>query len=261
MFGQRSSEFGTVFGLVAAFGAVAVAIALGGSPKAFLDLPAFLIVVVGTIAVTAVGFPLADVGRAFAAGFRTVGARRAAPGVAAIVILKLAEKARRDGVLSLQSQVRQFAEEPFLARGLTMIIDGMSADEADTVLRREIAATAQRNQRAAQVLRRAAEVSPAMGLIGTLIGLVQMLGNLSDPTALGPAMAVALLTTLYGAILANMILAPLAAKLERSSGEETLLNTLFLTGVTALGRQENPRRLETLLNSLLPPAQRTQLYG
>jgi chemotaxis protein MotA len=261
MLTQKTPDFSTIVGLAAAFIAVGGAVVLGGSAGAFLDLSALLIVVGGTLAVTIICFPLGDVARAFGAGFRTIGARRSPPGTAAIVLLKLAEKARRDGVLSLQNQLKQFAGEPFLSRGLTMIIDGMTADEADNVLRREIAATAQRNQRAAQVLRRAAEVAPAMGLIGTLIGLVQMLGNLSDPTALGPAMAVALLTTLYGAILANMVFAPLASKLERSAGEETLLHTLFLTGVTALGRQENPRRIETLLNSLLPPSQRTQLYG
>ena len=99
-----------------------------------------------------------------------------------------------------------------------------------------------------------------MGLIGTLIGLVQMLGNLKDPSTIGPAMAVALLTTFYGAVLANMVFLPLASKLERNSVEEMLIYNLYTMGATSIGRQENPRRLEMLLNSVLPPAKRVQYF-
>jgi chemotaxis protein MotA len=99
-----------------------------------------------------------------------------------------------------------------------------------------------------------------MGLIGTLIGLVQMLGNLHDPSAIGPSMAVALLTTFYGAVLANLVFSPLAAKLERNASDEALVNQLYLLAALSIGRQENPRRLEILLNSVLPPAQRVQYF-
>ena len=99
-----------------------------------------------------------------------------------------------------------------------------------------------------------------MGLIGTLVGLVQMLGSLDDPSTIGPSMAVALLTTFYGAILANMVFSPMAAKLERNSNEESMVNTVFLTAAASMGRQENPRRLEMLLNTILPPAHRLQYY-
>ncbi len=99
-----------------------------------------------------------------------------------------------------------------------------------------------------------------MGLIGTLVGLVQMLGNLSNPGAIGPSMALALLTTLYGAMLANMVFSPLAAKLERNSIEERLINELYLIGALSIGRHENPRRLEMLLNAILPPSQRVRVY-
>ena len=105
-----------------------------------------------------------------------------------------------------------------------------------------------------------AEFSPAMGLIGTLIGLVQMLGNLQDPTTIGPAMAVALLTTFYGAVLANMVFLPMASKLERNANEEALINQIFLLASVSVGRQENPRRLEMMLNSILPPSQRVAYF-
>jgi chemotaxis protein MotA len=118
----------------------------------------------------------------------------------------------------------------------------------------------QRHHKSASVLKKAAEFAPAMGLIGTLIGLVQMLGNLDDPASIGPSMAVALLTTFYGAVLANMVFSPMASKLERNSGEEAIVNSIYVMGASSIGRQENPRRLEMLLNSVLPPAKRIQYF-
>jgi chemotaxis protein MotA len=141
-----------------------------------------------------------------------------------------------------------------------MVVDGIKVEDVEDVIRRELGATLGRHRKSATVLRRAADIAPAMGLIGTLIGLVQMLGRLSDPGAIGPAMAVALLTTFYGAVLAHMILNPLASKLERNSAEESLIGQLNLVAAGSIGRQENPRRLEMLLNSLMPPAKRIRFY-
>jgi chemotaxis protein MotA len=116
-------------------------------------------------------------------------------------------------------------------------------------------------QRSASILRRAAEVAPAMGLIGTLVGLVQMLGSLDEPSKIGPAMALALLTTLYGALLANIVFGPLAAKIERNASAEALLRQIYMIGAVSMARQENPRRLEILLNSVLPPWQQIRFFG
>lgn len=129
------------------------------------------------------------------------------------------------------------------------------------MLNSELSARAQKDVRSAQVLRRAAEVAPAMGLIGTLVGLVQMLADLNDPTQIAPAMAVALITTFYGAILGNMLFAPLASKIERNSQEENAKLFLYATSVAAIGRQESPRRLQMVLNSMLPPAEQIRLYN
>lgn len=111
------------------------------------------------------------------------------------------------------------------------------------------------------MFRKSADIAPAMGLIGTLIGLVQMLGNLDDPTKIGPAMAVALLTTLYGAILSTMVFTPLASKLERNTNEELLISQLYLEGILSIARQENPRQLETVMNTLLPPSKRVRYFN
>ena len=175
-------------------------------------------------------------------------------------ILRVAAQARRECALSLQGTLRRAALREFLRRGLTLVVDGISGDEAERTMLREADAIADRHYRASSVLRRAAEVAPAMGLIGTLVGLVQMLANLEDPASIGPGMAVALLTTFYGAILANVVLTPLVTKLERLSEEEALVNELCVLGVGSIGRQENPRRLETTINTLLPPSQRITFF-
>src|SRR5579875_549054 len=150
--------------------------------------------------------------------------------------------------------------EPFLHKAITMACEGAPGDTIEAVMRRELDATRARLMRSVAVLRRAAEVAPAMGLIGTLIGLVQMLGRLHEPNAIGPAMAIALLGTLYGAVLAHMVFNPLATKLERNSNEDCLVKTIYVLGAGAIGRYEHPRRLERTLNALLPPSKRVRHF-
>jgi chemotaxis protein MotA len=236
------------------------AIVLGGSPLSFINVPSILIVVGGTFCVVTVCFSLAEVINAFRSVGKAMLPSVREPSVVAIEVLRIAEMARRHGVLALQATQAEMAAEPFLHKGLSMVIDGAGGDEVDEVMRRDLQATTQRHGRSASVLRKAAEYAPAMGLIGTLIGLVQMLGNLDDPSAIGPSMAVALLTTFYGAVLANMVFSPLAAKLERNSAEEASVNLVYLLGAVSISRQENPRRLEMLLNSVLPPSKRVRYF-
>jgi Flagellar motor component len=160
--------------------------------------------------------------------------------IAGVRAIMLAENARRNGILSLQGHLAELVDTPFFYKGIAMVVDGIPGDDVELLLQRDVQATLQRHDKAANVLRKAAEVSPAMGLIGTLIGLVQMLGNLDDPSTIGPSMAVALLTTFYGALLANMVFMPLAAKLERNSSEEALVNQIYMMGVASISRQRIP---------------------
>jgi len=257
---RTGPDAATIFGLLGAFLLMGAAIALGGSPESFLNLPAVLIVVGGTLAVTIACYSFEEVFRTIGIAARTVIQTRREPYEAAIQVLQLSEVARRSGVLTLQNAVEQLKSDPLLLQGITMVIDGTPGEEIEALLRREVQSNLQRHQRSANVLRRMAEFSPAMGLIGTLIGLVQMLGNLEDPSTIGPSMAVALLTTFYGAVLANMVFLPIAAKLERNAGNEALINNIHLMGAASIGRQENPRRLEMNINSILPPADRITYF-
>ncbi len=251
-----SVDFATLGGVLGAFAMIVTAMALGGSPGAFVDAPALLIVLGGSFLVTSISYSVGEIFRAQGVMLKAVLYNAQNPGAAAEQVLLLAKQARRHGVLSLQRVLHNLDDHPFLFRALRLAVDGTPGDQIEQVLNAEVQAMATRHGRAAGILRRAGEVCPAMGLIGTLIGLVQMLGNLEDPESIGPAMAVALLTTFYGAILANMVFLPLAGKLERNSGVETLVHQLYALGAVSIARQENPRRLEILMNTLLPPDHR-----
>jgi chemotaxis protein MotA len=250
----------TVFGLLGGLALVVAAIALGGSAGAFLNFPGLMIVLGGTLAVTTMSFSTADVARTFSVLHATVFYRERNPREIAYTMLELAEFCKRQGILRMNDVLDRFGREPFLHKALAMTIEGLPEKDITDILTEDLNATSARIQRSANVLRKAAEVSPAMGLIGTLIGLVQMLGNLDNPSAIGPAMAVALLTTFYGVLCANMIFNPLAAKLERNAAEEHLIHYLQCLGVLAIARKDNPRRLEMLLNSALPPESKVRFY-
>ncbi len=257
---RSSVDVATIIGLISGFGLIAAAILLGGDPASFINPPSILIVIGGTLAITTMCFTIADMARTFKVIGKTFIYASRDPSDAATQVLQIAELARRQGVLSLQNVLDSIRAEPFLHKGMLMVVDGTPGEEVEAIMRRDLNATMLRHHKGANILRKAAEFAPAMGLIGTLIGLVQMLGNLDDPSTIGPAMAVALLTTFYGAVLANMVFSPMASKLERNSTEEAMVNTVYMMGAASIGRQENPRRLEMLLNSILPPSKRIQYF-
>jgi chemotaxis protein MotA len=256
----RRMDLATLFGLIAALVLIAVAIVMNGSPLAFVDVPAILMVVLGTFAVTAISYTGEELREAQPSFRQAMFRTEIDPRVAARRVLTLADKARKRGMLSLQGDLYGVRDAPFLQRSLSMLVDGLQVDEIERNMTLEAHALAQGRHRAAAILRRAAEVSPAMGLIGTLVGLVQMLGNLDSPERIGPAMSVALLTTLYGALMANVVFLPLASKLERNATVEQLVSQIYTMGVASMGRQENPRRLEMLLNTVLPAGQQIRYF-
>jgi chemotaxis protein MotA len=258
--GRAMMTYPALAGLICGIGILAVAIGLEGSPGSFVNVPSILIVFGGTVCAVIVSFSLGDV----ADSIRLAKDALSRPGrdvsEAAVRLLHLADIARQRGVLALQAVLVDLVDDAFLHKGLILAIDGHSSAEVESIMMHDLNAVAERQAIGVAVLRRAAEYAPAMGLIGTLIGLVQMLSHLDDPAAIGPSMAVALLTTFYGAVLANLVLAPLAAKLERHGADDMLLNRIFVMGAVSISRQENPRRLEILFNSVLPPSRRVQYF-
>ncbi|MBX6322340.1 MAG: MotA/TolQ/ExbB proton channel family protein [Rhodospirillaceae bacterium] len=250
-------EASSLLALAAALLLIVGAVAATGTLGAFLDLPSVLIVLGGTVAVTAVSFPLDDILAARRAMMRALLSAAPDPQAAARSVLHLAEIARRRGALVLQHLPSGF--DPFLVRAINLVVDG-PPEEAERIMGYDRAAASARQAKSVAILRRASEVAPAMGLIGTLVGLVQMLGSLDQPAHIGPSMALALVTTLYGALLANVVFAPLASKMERNGVVEDLVRQIYTLGALSIARQENPRRLELVLNTVLPPGNRLRMF-
>lgn len=250
----------TVVGIAVGLALVAYAVSIEGSPTAFLDLPAALIVIFGTTAITSACFTWGDMVSLFVSLKTIIFLQINAPHEMAMEVMKLSEHAKKKGVLELQDFEDDIDKSTVLFRGVRMLVDGAKVEEMEPVLVHFVQNTLDRNHKAASVLRKGAEIAPAMGLIGTLIGLVQMLGQLEDPSAIGGPMAIALLTTLYGALMAFMFLTPLASKIERNSDEELIINKIFLTAVMSIGKLESPRKLQNSLNAILPPEKKLNIY-
>lgn len=256
----RKTDFATVIGLLAALLLIVFAILLGNGNANFFNGPALLIVVFGTIAATSVSFTVEELHLIPRMVKSTFTRQDHSLSQTANKLIEMAMMARQKGLLSLGEVQGVYENDPFLARALQMVVDGMTPEDIERLLGKEIDTQIEQYRRSAGIIRRASEIAPAMGLIGTLVGLVQMLAQLSEPSTIGPPMAVALLTTFYGALLGTVILSPLAAKLERNASDEAQQKSLVLIGVTSITRLENPRRLEMLLNSAMPPSQRVEYF-
>lgn len=245
-----------LLGIAGALVLLALAVTASGDVGMFVDLPSVLIVLGGTAAVTLANYAPRDLAESLAAGAKAM--LRAAPKPADVAndILDLAEEARVRGVPAMRRLAAEGDADDKVCRALSLAVEGLPPDAIAAMIDRESAAAAGRLATAAGILRRAADVAPAMGLIGTLIGLVQMLGVLDSPGRIGPGMALALLTTLYGAVLAHLVLLPLAARIDRAAEAEEQIDALCRMGAVSIARQESPRHLEMQLNSALPPADR-----
>lgn len=246
-------DLGTVIGLVAGTGLILTAILLGGSLGAFIDVPSILIVIGGAISATLIRFTLGDVINSVSVAMNAFFAKAQKPSEIIEELVTLSNIARKEGLLKLEKQP---VEDPFLKKAIMYCVDGHEAEFIQEVLEKEIDLTLDRHALGKGVFDGIGDAAPAFGMIGTLVGLVNMLGNMSDPASIGPAMAIALLTTMYGAILANLVALPIADKLKRRSQEEELNKRLVLEGVLGLQKGLNPRVLEELLKTFLPPKQR-----
>lgn len=257
---QTKPDFATILGIAFAIGLIIGAIAMGKSDANFFNVPSLMIVLFGTMAATSISFTGGELARAGSIITKSMARRVYKPKRLAKSLMDIATIARKKGVLAIMQYESQFKSDKYLARALQLVVDGYSAEDIERLMKQELGALVERHKRSASITRRASEVAPAMGLIGTLVGLVQMLAELENPEAIGPAMAVALLTTFYGAILGTVVMAPLAVKLEKNSADEHLVKTLIITACASMARQENPRRLEMLLNSELPPSEQIRYF-
>jgi len=258
--GKRALDLTTVLGLSLTFALISVAIYIGKSDANFFNIPSVLIVVLGTMTVTSISFSWAELSNAGKVLGNSLFRRIQKPSDMVAQLMSIAILAKKKGLLVLSSAESEIKKDPHLYKAVQIVTDGYAPPEIERILAQDLDALTERHRRSANILRRGAEIAPAMGLIGTLIGLVQMLANLQDPESIGPAMAVALLTTFYGAILGTAVLSPMAAKLERNSNEEATIRNLIMIAMSSIARQDNPRHLEMLLNSELPPNEQIKFF-
>lgn len=246
-------DIGSVIGLVVAVGAVLGAILSAGDIGSFIDVPSIIVVIFGLVGVTFIKWPMDAVLALAKFGMKVFFFSPADPKSTIDEICQLAETARRESVFALEKVP---IDDPFLKKACTLAADNRPPEVISSVLQLEIDAMVERHKLGNDILSNMKDDGPAMGMIGTLIGLVIMLGNLSDQAAIGPAMAVALLTTFYGALIANVVCGPFAVKLGFRSGEEATKMTIIIAGILGIVAGENPRLIREKLNSFLPPAQR-----
>ena len=257
----RTTDYGVWISLSALVLVMGFALSLSGSVAAFADLRAFLIVICGTLAVMGLSFNSKNLTMSLEAIKHHLFEKPETPQMRAKQLMDAAIITRRDGILTFGKIRHKLAKhDPFLLSGVQMVSDGQTAQEIDRLMGQEIDVEIERLQSGIALLRRGAEAAPAMGLIGTLIGLVQMLSKLDDPATIGPAMAVALLTTFYGALLGSAFFAPLAGKLELKAQNLILRMELVIITMLSIVSQENPRKLEQTLNSKLPPSERIDYF-
>ena len=248
-------DLATLIGLIGAFGIIMASIFLGGSAGTFVNTPSLLVVLGGTVMVTMMKFSLGKFLGAAGIAVKAFLHKPTPPEELIETAVELAKTARQGGLLALED-----AEVPddFMKSGLGLLIDGHPADIVRSMLTKDMNLTLQRHNDGQDIFKAIGDVGPAMGMIGTLIGLVQMLANMDDPKQIGPAMAVALLTTLYGAILANMFALPVADKLAVRSREESVTKSLIIDALIGIQGGQNPRVIEGMLETYLPKSKRAR---
>lgn len=243
-------DIATIVGFIAAVTCLMVGI--GSNLPSMIDPPSMIIVVGGTLAATLIANPLQEV-------IGLIGVIKCAvltnvPMPTEIIerIVGFAETARREGILSLEAAIEE-GDDPFLSTGVRLAVDGTEPDLIMDILETELQFVEERHKEGQEIIANMGNAAPAFGMIGTLIGLVIMLKNMDDPAAIGPGMAIALLTTMYGAILANIIFGPISAKLKRYSSKEVLAKRMIIEGIMSIQSGDNPRIVEHKLSVFLSP--------
>ena len=248
-------DIGTIIGLVLAFASVGLAIVLGGDPLALINIPSLVVVIGGATGAVLCAFPLSKMTKAHTVIMKAV--FNDPPDIEGVIkdLVKFAEIARREGILSLENHIGDMKEE-FVVRGIKMAVDGTDPELIRVIMETELEGLMERHIQGKMILDLFAKYAPAFGMIGTLLGLIFMLGSMEDPSAIGPSMAVALITTLYGAVVANVFAGPLADKLYQNDQSEVLMKTVIIAGVMAIQSGDNPRVVESKLLTYLPPSAR-----
>ncbi len=252
---KKALDIATLIGIFGGTFLILFSIMLGGGLAGFINIPSLLIVVGGTIAAVLVQYPLGDVLGIMGVMRNTVISQSANPQEIIELFVKMAEEARREGLLTLEKYSKEI-DNAFIRTGIQLAVDGTEPELLREILEKEVDNMQERHSRGQGILEAFGTFSPAFGMIGTLIGLVLMLRTMKDPSSIGPSMAVALVTTFYGAVLSNLIFNPLAGKLKEKSKEEAMVLEMIIEGILSIQSGDNPRLVEQKLMTYLPPKKR-----
>ena len=249
-------DIASLTGIVAGLGLIMSAILMGGDFSLFVNIPGIMIVVGGTLSATLLTFPLNDVMSAFKAAVFVFSSKQDNPNDMVFTMIELCKITRKEGLVGLS---KTKSDHAFITKACMLISDGADEKIISDTLSIEIDAMKERHFIVQDVFTKMNAYAPAFGMIGTLIGLVQMLANLADPASVGPAMGVALLTTFYGAVLAFMIFGPIAGKLKSITAKEVMNLQIIFDGASAITQDANPRMVYEKLSSYIPSSQRKAL--
>lgn len=252
-------DLATIIGLGLALVLVVFGIKLENL-MAFVDMPSVYITIGGSIAATIAAFPGSKLIGAIGVVKNAFFVQKGTPVETIRQLVEFAEQARREGILALEARAAEIQDD-FLKKGIQLAVDGTEPDLIKDILSTDIAFTETRHEEGAKIFDFMAAMGPSFGMIGTLIGLVLMLGNMSDVSSIGPNMAVALITTFYGSMLANCICLPIVEKLKFASKKEIMIRELMLEGIMSLQSGDNPRIVEQKLTAFLPPSLRASVMA
>src|SRR5690554_1356206 len=248
-------DLATLLGIIIGVVLLIGAIALEGDITMFWSFSSLMIVFGGTFASTMINFSMSQVLSVFPL-LKVAFSKKFNDSVRIIdILVEFAETSRREGLLALEEKA-QAVDEPFLEKGVQLVVDGTDAELVRNILEIELVFLEERHRLGQRIFEKMGAWSPAFGMIGTLIGLIAMLGDLNDPDQIGMGMAVALTTTLYGSVASNLIFLPIAGKLRIKSDEEIVMKQVMIEGILSIQAGENPRIVEEKLKSFLSPLQR-----
>ena len=248
----------TLFGLILGLALLSLAIGIGPSPRVFFHYPSLIVVFGGVIASTLIRFPWSIVRSAFVVASRAFFTHPATSQAVVLQLVGLSQRARREGLKNLE---RHLPSDPFLASGMQMVIDRVDKEHIREVLSAEIQATLERHALGQDTFRFIGTAAPSFGMVGTLIGMVQLFVSMQEPSQLGKAMSLSLLSTLWGAIIAYLFAIPISGKLELRSKEEGQIRSLMLEGIVGIASEMNPGQLEEQLNAFLAPRHKVRRSG
>lgn len=251
-------DIATIIGLILGAGIIVGSIALGGGAMAFVHIPSMCIVMGGTLCSVLIHFSLPQFLSIFSIIKKTFQVKLPSPAEIIQQMVNFAAISRRDGALALEEQMRQ-VEFGFVSKGLQLLVDGQDAESIREMLSLEVQYLQERHSTGKKILDFMGASAPAFGMIGTLIGLVQMLQNLSSPDQIGAGMAVALLTTFYGAFMANLVFIPLAGKLSVYSKAERLAMEMTVEGICTISQGESPSAVREKIQSFISPVHREEV--